>query len=73
MRDFSADHLSVAVDFFAGELVSLFVKGKERLGGRKPLFRIRFRDQQGFSFIVTAYDAVHCRETEDGANLYGFL
>lgn len=67
MKYFSADALSVAVNFEKGEIASLVVRGRERLGGRGPLFRVQLRDQDGNSFTVSAYDALYCSQLEDGA------
>ena len=57
----------LAVDFPAGRIHSLVIHERERLTSPQPLFRVRLRNQNGDTSILTAYDAGSCRETGDGA------
>ena len=59
--------LTISVDFQIGEITSLIICERERLAAHLPLFRIRLRDKDGSSLMVTAYDANRCVETDDGA------
>lgn len=71
MRRFVFDNLTVYVDFKAGCVKKLCLKGKNRLAGEAPLFRVCMRDIKGEPFEFTAFDAKKCAETKNGA-VYGF-
>lgn len=67
MLQLSLNNMNLSVDFAGRTVSSLVIGGKERLAASCPLFRINLRDTSGQSIYYTAYDAAHCRETEDGA------
>ena len=66
------NNLTLSVDFRAGAITSLLLCGRERLAARVPLFRIRLRDKNADTVILTAYDADTCVKTDDGAFFDGF-
>ena len=67
MYTLKLSHMTLAVDFAAGQIQSLLIHGRERLWGLSPLFRIRLRDESGNTTLLTAYDAASREETRDGA------
>ncbi|MBR3715928.1 MAG: hypothetical protein IKM18_08480 [Clostridia bacterium] len=58
---------SLSIDFKIGAITSLRIRDCERLAAQLPLFRIRLRDENGGTVIVTAFDANSCEETDEGA------
>lgn len=60
-------HMTLSIDFSAGRITSLVIRGIERLTSPCPLFRARLRDKDGATSLITAYDAASCREIADGA------
>ena len=60
-------NLSLVVDFAAGCITSLIVRGQERLVAKAPLFTIRLRDRAGEAKILSIADAKKCTETKTGA------
>ena len=70
MQNLSFGEFSLAVDFAAGHIDSVFALGKERLCAKMPLFSIGLRKKDGSTLTICTYDAKMCRETDDGA-LYG--
>ncbi len=71
MRRFVFDNLTVYVDFPAGCVKKLCVKGKNRLADAAPLFRVGVRDKKGEPSVFSAFDKTYCYETGNGA-VYGF-
>ena len=69
LYQFKGNHLEIAVDFEAGHLSSLVVGGRSCLRGSMPLFRVRVRNLDGESAVVTAYDAKR-RVSEGGRAVY---
>ena len=63
---------SLGVDYQRGLITSLVIGGKERLSGPSLLFRIRLRDKDGGSVLVTSCEAGSCQITNDGAIYDGF-
>ncbi len=70
MFEFRSDDLYVSVDPAAGRISSLVLKGKERLAGSAPLFRLGLRDPKGEQNVLTAYDARAFLPAADGG-VYG--
>ncbi len=62
LKDFT-----LSVDFQKGSVVSLAIRGRERLAAYAPLFRIRLRDGAGNTCLLLPDDARLCTEQEDGA------
>lgn len=72
MYQLSTSNLQIAVDFQAGYISSLKIKGVERLVARLPLFRICLRKEDGTQSVISAFDAHQCTETCNGAYYEGF-
>lgn len=67
MRQLNLKDTVLSVDFQKGHIVSLFIKGKERIASLVPLFSLCLRNRAGETEICNAYGAKACVETEDGA------
>lgn len=66
------DKFSIAVDFESGLITSFMIGGKERLAEPSLLFRIRLRDSEGKTFLITSREASTVKITDDGAIYGGF-
>lgn len=66
------DGSSVAVDFENGTVSSVKLGEKELIGGKKPLFTVRLRDNEGNPSEFTAFDAAKCEPCENGVKYSGF-
>lgn len=65
-------NMVLSVDFNSGEIDSLSILKKERLGGKMPIFKLRLRNRQNEISEISAYDAKGVIVTSDGAEYYGF-
>ena len=67
MQTLQFSNMSLAIDYAAGQITSLKLRGRERICASVPLFRLRLRDVDGHATVLTAYDAGVCTLTPDGA------
>ncbi|MBQ3015417.1 MAG: hypothetical protein IJD79_01405 [Clostridia bacterium] len=65
-------NMILSVDFERGRIDSLLMLGRERLGGKMPLFKIILRDREHRVSSVTSFDAKCVRLLSDGAEYSGF-
>ena len=72
MKILKLPKMVLTVDFFAGQIISLCIVGRERISAPAPLFRLRLRDESRDATVLSACDALACEITEDGAIYSGF-
>ena len=62
----------VSVDYQGGYVASVKVGNKELVGGKKPLFTVRLRDENAQAHVFSAFDAKQCSTQGNKAVYSGF-